>query len=371
MSSPGDGASGYQQYMAGMAAQHMTQYAPPVPVPLPLPLPLLLAESPTVAPVVLPPLAPELPHIQPRAASRRVTISSDIAAAGNGREIRVIVRTLDESAALQDSRSGTILGVSKAGDVLISYTDAGGSLTVDTVKSTLVPRSTLKQVVSADKRMGAAQLPAVVRHFYPSDFAPCQITSATGQTSGYIGITGPLMGVACDSTVLNRIAVTVIYWQVKGGDYKFRINTEPLIRDVRSTIFPASSISVLSELRGRVRASNSFAIAACLNEGCARRMFGNRFETVKGTSKLIAFLMSDANFDVPSGLSTTRALLGCVTHAEKGTFFVCTNQVTIPWGEATKCCCHVKFPNGTSDELKQKFTDRPRCTGGKKRKRAY
>ena len=66
----------------------------------------------------------------------------EIAAASNGREIWVIVRTFDELAALQDSRSGTILGISKAGDVLISYTDAGGAVTVDTVKSTPVPRST-------------------------------------------------------------------------------------------------------------------------------------------------------------------------------------------------------------------------------------
>ena len=209
----------------------------------------------------------------------------------------------------------------------------------------MLPRGTRRLVERAAPKRNKGKIPSgvSVQRLTLSDFQNCTL----GVVDGFVCIkSGPFFRVTCDAQMKETLVSSMEFWKKPSGqNLKFRTSSEALLLSDPPSYLPlanAKRLDLESTFGRDVTRTDLFNI---LLKPSALRPFGDRVVTHCSLPDLTIGLMgamAHREESVRDALKLTRDVLGSnFVSSGLGSFVVCSNQASLPWGKAERCCCHV------------------------------
>lgn len=283
-----------------------------------------------------------------KAKSRR-RIQMNALDSGDPRVVRVEVVLTADSGEVK-STTCTIIGLSSSGASLAYKRATDGVTCVFIASERILPRGTRGLVERADSKRSQKKIPSgtSVESLTFSDFQSCTLSGV----EGFVCIKpGPFFRVTCDAQMKETLTSSVAFWKKPSGkNFKFRTFSEPLFLSSPPRYLPLENAKRLDVERTFGEDVTHTDLFNILLKPSVRRPFGNRVVTYCTSPDLTIGLMgavahSEERFR--DALKLTRDVLGSnFTTSGLGSFVVCANQTSLPWGTAERCCCHVTNSGG-------------------------
>ena len=288
---------------------------------------------------------------------RRIQIKA--CGAEDPRVVRVEVLIFTESSGVKSSTVCTVVGMSDNGAALAYKRIEDGVTCLYIAPAKIMPRGTRKLMEKADSRRGARQEPTDIQkeRLGTSDFQACTLHGI----AGFVCVkAGPFFRITCDSAMKDTLISSVTYWKRRTGiNYKFRVVSEPLRLASPPSYLPLENAKCLDVDKTFLQNATHLNIFNAVLRSDARRPFGDRSISYTSVPDVVRGIMGAEAYGTGSlcdTLKLTRDVLGSTFQSTTlGTFVLCANQTTLPWGTARRCCCHVASYSGSAKLSTIKF----------------